>query len=265
MTRPSYMPAPKSAPPPPSKLDSVERWDALAAEEAPRVPWDVFMDWWEWEQGEHVGLIGPTGQGKTTLLMSILPRRQYVAVMATKPEDDTMEALIDTGYVEWDAWKNVPASKVPRRVVWPDATDINAEETQAKVFKDVFKSVYRERRWCLVDDEVWYTGEVLKLQKEQRAMWTRGRSLGISYTAVTQRPSRVPLEMYDMSTHLFLWRMTESNAVSRVASFGAANDGLVKYLIPRLEKHQALYVNTRTGDLRRTRTPPPSSVPDPHE
>lgn len=263
MTRPSYMPPPRPTTPQarPTSLDSVEHWEALAAEEAPRVPWDVFMDWWEWNQGEHVGLIGPTGQGKTTLLTAILPRRQYVAVMASKPEDSTMEHLISSGYAVYEEWRNIPAVKVPRRVIWPDATDIKAEEEQHRVFKDMFRKVYRERRWCLVDDEGWYTGEILKLKQEQRAMWARGRSLGISYTVATQRPAWVPLEMYDMSTHLFLWRTTERNAIIRMSSLGSANDGLVKYLVPRLERHQALYVNTRTGELRRTRTPPPAPVP----
>lgn len=257
MTRPSYMPPPRDTTPP-RALDSTEQWDALAAKEAPRVPWDVFMRWWQWVQGEHVGLIGPTGQGKTTLLTAILPRRQYVAVMATKPRDATMEELIDTGYARWEAWRNVPAAKVPRRVIWPDARGIDAEDNQQVVFRKMFDSINKEGNWCLVDDEGWYTGDVLKLKKEQRAMWVRGRSLGISYTVATQRPAWVPVEMYDMSTHLFFWRTTERNAVMRMSSLGSANESLVKYLVPRLEMHQALYVNTRTGEMRRTRTPAPS-------
>ncbi len=262
MTRPSYMPPPRpEAGKPPRTLGSTEQWDAIASEQAPRVPWDVFMDWWDWSQGEHVGLIGPTGQGKTTLLTAILPRRNYVGVMATKPADDTMEYLISTGYHEYEEWPRIPAAKVPRRVIWPDASDIDAETTQHKVFKDMFGQIYREGKWCLVDDEGWYTGEVLKLKQQQRAMWSRGRSLGISYTVATQRPAWVPLEMYDMSTHLFFWRTVERNALMRMSSLGSANEALVKYLLPRLEMHQTLYVNTRTGDLRRTRTPPPPSAP----
>lgn len=268
MTRPSYMPPPKRKGAPPEilpernrSLESVEQWDALAAEQAPRVPWDEFMTWWEWDQGQHVGLIGPTGQGKTTLLMSILPRRTYVAVMATKPYDATMDALISTGYVKWEEWRNVPAAKVPRRVVWPDASEIDAEDNQHDVFAHMMRSIYREGKWCLVDDEGSYTSDELGLKKQQRAMWRRGRSLGISYTVATQRPAWVPLEMYDGSTHLFFWRTTERNAILRMSSLGAANEPLVKYLVPRLDQHQTLYVNTRTGDLRRTRTPPPTPVP----
>jgi hypothetical protein len=240
-------------------IGSVGQWEAAAAQEAPRLPWDVFMERWEWPQGQHVGLIGPTGQGKTTLLTAILPRRSFTAVMATKPEDDSMDALIASGYDRFEEWPNLAVSKSPRRVIWPDATDIDAEFNQRKVFEHMFARIYKERRWCLVNDEGWYIADQLKLARQQRVIWTQGRSLGISFVVATQRPAWVPVEMYNMSTHLFFWRTTEKSAIMRIGSLGSANEPLVKYLVPRLEPHQALYINTWNGKMCRTRTPAPSS------
>jgi ABC-type Mn2+/Zn2+ transport system ATPase subunit len=45
---------------------------AAVAEAAPRVPWEDFRETMGWRSGEHVGMIGPTGQGKTTLMHAIL-------------------------------------------------------------------------------------------------------------------------------------------------------------------------------------------------
>jgi hypothetical protein len=238
------------------------QWEALAAENAPRVPWDVFNQRFDWQASQHVGLIGPNGQGKTTLLTAILKRRRFVALFATKPRDKSLEALVRDGdYDLYQQWLNIPAQKSPRRVIWPDARDMDAEENQKKVFDEAFQKIFREGHWCLANDEGWYISEVLGLKKRMRTMWTQARSLGISYVVGTQRPAWVPIEMYDESHHLFIWRLAEREALSRVSSLGGADTDLAKWVIRRLERHQCLYINTRTGEMMRTRAPELSDVP----
>ena len=255
-------------PPPPGApvrhIRTEEEWQADIATEVPRVPWDKFVAEWQWLQGEHIGLIGPTGSGKTTLLGAILPYRWYVVVFGTKPADDTLDMLLEQeDYRKFEEWLRVPAKKSPRRVLWPDATDITAEEHQRIVFANAFAAIYKEQNWCVVVDEGWYVAEMLKLKQPMRVYWTQGRSLGLSFVVCTQRPAWVPVEMYDGSTHLFFWRTTEDEALRRMSSLGAANSALVKYIVPRLELHQTLYINTRTGVMRRTRAPWP--IPPSHQ
>jgi hypothetical protein len=232
------------------------QWEALASVEAPRVPWDVFLQHFDWKQSQHVGVIGPNGQGKTTLMLAIMPLRKYVAFFATKPRDATLEKLTIQGFVKYEEWPNhESANKTPKRLIWPDAREIDSEENQRKVFDHAFSSIFREGGWCLVIDEGWYHSEVLKLKQRMRAMWTQARSLGISFVVGTQRPAWVPVEMYDESTHLFIFRLNERAAVQRVSDLGAANVELARYLIRRLETHQCLYINTRTGKMMRTHAP----------
>src|SRR5690349_6421632 len=73
---------------------------AKAEDAAPPVSWDDFYGYFgaNWRQGEHVGLIGPTGSGKTTLAMWLLPLRKYVVVLGTKPRDKTLDELAARGY-----------------------------------------------------------------------------------------------------------------------------------------------------------------------
>ena len=50
--------------------------------DAPRRPWDYFTrNVLDWRYGEHFALIGPTGQGKTTMLRHLLPFHKYVTVI----------------------------------------------------------------------------------------------------------------------------------------------------------------------------------------
>lgn len=231
-----------------------------SANQAPRIPWDVFVRKLDWRQGEHVGLIGPTGQGKTTMLTALLPFRTYVAVMATKPRDSTMDELIASGYVRFDEWNPVAPARAPRRVIWPSATNIDAEDSQKRVFKDAYGHIYREGGWCLVVDEGWYLAVVLDMKKELRTVWTQGRSLGISQVVATQRPAWVPTEMFDQSTHLFFWRDNDETNLKRIGGIGFRSSNVIRNVVSNLEQFQCLYVNTRTGEMMRTRAPAPRKV-----
>lgn len=224
---------------------------------APRVPWDTFVNMFEWNQGEHVGLIGPTGQGKTNLLINLLPLRTYNVVFATKPRDISMDRLIATGYVKMERWSSISPERSPRRVLWPNATTIDADETQKEVFGDAFRMIYTEGGWTLVVDEGFYVADLLGLKRQMKMIWTQGRALGISFVVATQRPAWVPREMYDGSTHMFFWRITDRRDVQNIQSMGAASTEAVTILVQNLERHQCLYVNTRTGQMVRTRTPAP--------
>lgn len=228
-----------------------------AAIEAPRVPWDVFMRQLVWEQGEHVGLIGPTGQGKTTLLTSLLPLRTYVAVLATKPRDKTMDQLIARGYERFDTWEPIPAHRAPKRVIWPSAMEIDAEDSQKLAFEKTYAAIYREGGWCTVVDEGWYLSVVLKMDKKLRTFWTQGRSLGISQVVATQRPAWVPVEMFDQSTHLFFWRDNDERNLKTIGGIGFRSAQLIRNIVSNLEQYQVLYVNTRSGNMLRTRAPAP--------
>lgn len=236
--------------------------DALIAREAPRIPWDVFYRKLEWRQSEHVALVGPTGQGKTTLMISLLKKRDYVAVFGTKPHDDTMIKLIKSGYQHLQRWEHMPVNRYPRRVIWPNiiANQLDSEDQMTKIFREAYGAAFREHGWCLAIDEGWYMSKVLKLDKEMRTIWTQGRSLGLSHVVATQRPAWVPTEMYDQSTHLFFWRNNDDRVIQRIMEIGTINGTVIRHLIPRLEPFQTLYINTRTGTMMRTRAPAPSEV-----
>lgn len=231
------------------------------AREAPRIPWDKFIRNFYWKPGEHIALIGPTGQGKTTLLMNLLPLSRYNVVFATKPKDESMDRLIREGdYQKFARWQPVPgvslsARDFPRRVLWPSAATIDAVVNQRKVFADAFAKIYIEGGWTVAIDELWYVNNILKLSSEIRMFLLQGRSLGISLIAATQRPRYVPLEIYDQSTHLFFWRDNDRDNLERLSGINARSSALVKLIVSNLDRFQVLYINTRTGAMMRTRAP----------
>lgn len=223
---------------------------------APRVPWDDFVtEYLQWYHGEHFGMIGPTGQGKTTMLMNVLPLHPYVAVMATKPRDLTMEALIASGYVRLDRWRSLDPREYPRRVIWPNATTLDSDVKQREVFQDAFAKIYREGGWTTVIDETWFIANTLKMSHQIKLMLLQGRSLGISMVCASQRPAFIPLEIYDMSSHLMFWRDNDETNLKRISGISWRSAELVRNIVANLERYQVLYIDTRTGEMLRTRCP----------
>lgn len=254
------------APRPGSRRSTVEFLDvnpnpdnrmlARLSVEVPRVPWDVFLrDELRWNAGEHFALIGPTGQGKTTMLLNLLPLHPYVVVFATKPRDTTMDALVGTGYLRMERWRSLDPRDFPRRVLWPEASRLNSVSTQREVFHHAFEAIYREGGWTVALDETWYVANTLKLGGDIKLYLLQARALGVSLVCATQRPAMIPLEVYDQSTHLMFWRDNDETNLKRISGISWRSAQLIRYVVSNLDRHQVLYVNTRTGRMLRTRCP----------
>ncbi len=231
---------------------------------APVVEWDDFARYvFGWQQGEHVGLIGPTGSGKSTMTYAILPMRRYVTFFATKPKDPTLEAFARKGgYQRIPDWppktrlgRPVSAEDMPRRLLWPDASTIGAVSRQQAVFRRAIADIYGQGGWSVVFDEFWMMNSILELEDESRILLQQARSNDISFVMGAQRPSRIPLELFDQATHLMFWRDNDERNLTRMSGIGWLAAGPIRAFVANLEPHQVLYVNTRSGDMYRTTAP----------
>lgn len=233
--------------------------NAFMARHAPRVEWNKFVSSvFDWKQGEHVTMLGTTGGGKTTAMLGILHKRQYVTIFGTKPADANLDTLYDKGYHKMDRWQSLDSDEYPRRLLWPDARDLNADVNQRAVFSDALRRMFLEGHWAIGGDELGYltSPKFLALNKEITQILIQGRSIGISMISATQRPSWVPLEVYSEATHLFLWGSNLKEDTDRLSHLGGrAKPAVIKQIMSRLEQYQFLYVNTRTGIMCRTHAP----------
>lgn len=198
-------------------------------------------------------MIGPTGCGKTTLATKLLPLRQYVAVMATKPRDPILKTFKDMGYTVTRTWPPpLPPEVSPRVVFWPKSETMDSIKKQAPQVGAALRDIYRQGGWTVYFDELRYVTDFLGLKREVELLLLQGRSLGVSVVCGAQRPAWLPLTVYDQATHLFMWRETDKRNLMRMGELGGVETGRIVRTLPKLAKHECLYVNTRDGEMFRT-------------
>lgn len=220
-----------------------------------RLSWADFMAGFRWEQGEHISLIGPTGAGKTTLALELLPMRDFVCVIATKPRDPVVSLLRQQGYTLLRKWPDHIDHRVtPRVILWPRFGKLTDLKAQQRIIHRALGFMFQSGGWTIYLDELSYLTKTLRLESAVSLLLQQGRSLGVSIVAGTQRPAHVPLLIYDQATHLFLWRDNDERNLRRMGGIGGLDAAMIRRTVAGLDLHDVLYVNTRgLGDLVVTR------------
>lgn len=215
--------------------------------------WDEFMDSiLDWQQGEHVTLLGHTGSGKTTLARHLIQKRSHKLVFATKPRDPNIDVFKRDGFHLTRTWPVDP--RIKRNVLfWPKIERTSDIGAQAEAIGRCLQSVYRTGGWCLYFDEVRYITDTLGLQRPLEVIWLQGRALKLSVLAGTQRPAWIPREAYSEASHLFLWRSTNRYDLKRLEDASNVDTKELTPILRNLPKHDVLYLNTRDGSMTRTR------------
>lgn len=234
---------------------------------APHLEWDDFRTYvFDWKQNQHVGVIGPTEQGKTNLTYHLLDYRDYVTFFAIKTQDETLDAFAaHGGYQRIHDWppmkgrwtkRSYSAEEMPRRLLWPDATQLDSEPEQKRVFSKALRDIYARGGWCPVFDDYWYLAHILGFEKDTKKFLANARSNYIPMVVCAQRPAGNRLvELFDQSTHLFFARDNDEPNLKRIGGVGYLSSDLIKAHVAHLEPYQFLYVNTRKGWMYRTRAP----------
>lgn len=233
----------------------------MATPQVPAAGWDEwlasFMAAWAPNaegRAEHLSIIGPTGQGKTTLTLALLRERvrlfgSNVVILATKPRDRTLTGL------GWPIIREWPPGYGQEQVIyWPRFGDVRgAHVRQRAKFEPTMAEIFADGGRTVVIDEVAYFHEDLKMGTMLRQYWQQGRSQNLLVIGGTQRPRGVPRQMFSECSWFIAFRTADEDELRRVGEIGGTDSKVIREAMRQLEPHDFLAVRTRTGEMVRSR------------
>lgn len=222
-------------------------------------PRDVFLtEVWDYQPGEHVTVIAPTGGGKTwtaqQLLEHTISEELTAVVLVMKPRDDTVTKYAKRNKLrtvrDWPPTRGNAIAKIFREkpkgwVLWPRETD-DPEVDDARhrmIFQRAIRERYKKGNTIIFADETYSLENELDLSTDLNRVWTKGRSMGTGLWAASQRPRHISLWAYQ-AHHLFIGKDPDIQAQKRLAEIGGGVDpDVVREQMERLERYEFLYIN----------------------
>jgi hypothetical protein len=164
------------------------------------VRWEIFDQWFKdtWEPGQHVALIGPTGEGKSTFAVHILKQRKYVLALDPKGEDET---LAKSGFARVTSWPlnskirdRIAEGGDARLIVGGSVRTAADKQVLVSLMHQVVEGVRGEGRWTVYADEFQLLADrrMYGLDKPIEELLIAARSRGTSVVTSFQAPAWVP-------------------------------------------------------------------------
>jgi hypothetical protein len=193
--------------------------------------WDSqFVPWFRgaWDPGEHVGVIAPTGAGKTTFVGGLLKAcRRYVLAFDPKGGDSTLAGL---GYERLATWPgerklanmvadNDEAGRPSRYIVGPVVrTEGDLVKLQA-VMRAALTDAFRMGGWTLYADELQILTDprMMNLRSEVDRILVAGRDKSLSFVSSFQSPSWVTPQASRQATWCAVSYTRDVDIVNRLA------------------------------------------------
>lgn len=250
--------------------------DRNAPAQIERVPWSElgpeFIAQWGQPRGElmpeHLECLGPTGCGKSYLLVDILRERvrrrgSSVIFVATKAADKTIDQL---GWPVTDTWRGV--TKNEQVVFWPRTKRIGRERKayQAQKLEDLLSRLWTPDANTVIDFDEFVRIEGLSAElKELLLMYLReGRSHGLTVIGNKQRTQGVQRDLHSETDWKIAFQMSDLEDNERVAQLFGSKRAYVPVLesLDR-ERHEFLIQHKLTGAqyiswVDRQLAPPPA-------
>lgn len=232
----------------------------------PRVTWldhAAYLDEY-WQPGQHVGVISPTGKGKTTLVVEgLMPfwREANVVLIDLKGDDPSLNKFGFTvkalpGRLERWSQEARHRKRPPwYRLLVPGILSGVSHLKQRSLIIQALSAAHQESRkmakkglagWVVVADETMALVD-LRLDPYLRDLWQRGRSRRMTFIALTQEPRWVPRSFYSQPTHLYIGKILDEDDQKRLGEI-AGDSKLIRQVVKGLGKHEFLYIG-QGGDI----------------
>lgn len=181
-----------------------------------------FRTWWpkNFEPGQHLAMVGPTGEGKTTASVELLRPRRYALALDPKGGDPTLDRLRWPRLERWPPprafWSDVEEGKPMRRIVGQVCHRMDQYPALAAQLRRCLDDVFTAGGFTLYVDELEVLARFMKLSAQLELFLIAARRKGISVMSAYQRPSWVPTSASNQTTWFGTFFTRDTDVVARL-------------------------------------------------
>jgi hypothetical protein len=189
------------------------------------MPWSTVQRWFAdvWKPGQHCALVGPTGQGKTTVAVQLLRPRSYVLALDAKGGDST---LSDSGFRRIPGWpppkdvlQDIAEGRPARLIVgMPPRTMADWDALRALLSR-VLDQAFTDGGWTVYLDELQLLADrkMMGLGPRVEKMLVAARDKKVSIISSYQAPSWVPTAASRQATWMILWPTRDRTVIKKLS------------------------------------------------
>lgn len=198
-----------------------------------------------WQPGDHAGLVGPTGEGKTTFAVGILRLRNYVLALDPKGEDTTLSKsgfvrinrLPPPGRIQQDIAEGKPA----RLIVGGAARTEAEDEALERLMRESLDYTRHSGGWTLYVDEFQLLGDqrMFRLGSRVERMLITARKDGTSVVTSFQAMAWVPKAAVRQATAFVALFATRDREMIKATAQGMGRDWRqVVYIVDQMARDE---------------------------
>jgi len=203
----------------------------------------------DWKTGEHIGVIGPTGAGKSWIVRDLLLMRRYSVVVATKVKDKTLAKYeAEDGFEFYEAWP--PYYQDHRILLWRKPKELGNFAAQQLLVYTCMNDIFKVGGWTVSFDDLYYITNTLKLKGAVQMFYTQVRSQNVSIIGNMQRPRWVILEAVSQASYLIVFKTRDKQDLARIAEGVGLDPKELDVANKELQEHEFLLLVTGKDPVR---------------